>query len=535
MALGFSLRLLERRPSSGWLLFREEPRVPCPLFLNSLKLRLAMYCGEKVKTLDVVMRPLGVINGVLLGYAIGNYQDVFSKDWFPLNGPHCRRFAMDLKTGEFLEVHWYNNGTCMVSWMQMSQSQQQIRYFVLYETPPPGRLPYKLKGSVELMLQIDSSRQGKFVTGKKHHLNDDETVVTAEVDAPFAFPGMKEALRRVVGVFQGTGRTTSYDPMNLSVTDDFTFPYKQVTYILQDESYDRENQDGYAFSSIGVVEPPLFSIWLPVVTTSLDVDVMNEILRQESFHLQASDQNIQDDVFRKVIAREKRWSRRLWRNFKRRVREKKSIIEEAMIPLIAHSAAMHLGFSLSEDILKQRHVQFDNNADEEVKTVISTMLKLSSGLWMVSSSGENIFLVNRTLERNDNNFRRGQYESDFRSDNVPLKTAVLESTVLASNADKGSHETNSMEEQSTVETLVERVRKLERENTLLMQRIKQLEKERYRSTLWPNVEEGLEQNHTAVEGDYHDELNRILREMDGGVYNEWEVVSGENGQNDFML
>ncbi|EME32047.1 uncharacterized protein Gasu_07920 [Galdieria sulphuraria] len=541
---GFSLRLLQESPSSYWLLHREEPRVPCPLFRNSLKFRHVMFYGQKKKTLDLVNRPLGVINGILLGYSIGNFHDVFSKAWCPLNEPHCRRFAMDLKNGEFLEVHWYNENICLLSWRQAMRSVHQ--YFVLYETPPPSKLPFKLKGSVELVLQVEPKRKYSLSVNA-----EEETCDEFEDETPFAFPGMKEALRRVVGVFEGTGRRASYNPFNLSVTDDFTFPYKQVSYILQDHSSIAEDEEARLFSSFGVVEPPLFSISLPVVTTTLEGAVMQEILRQESFHLQASDPNISDEAFQKIATREKRWSRRLWRNFRRQLCERRCGIEEAIVPLIAHSAAMHLGFSLSASTLKQHHVQFATSVDdEEIRVLISSLLKLANGLWIVSSSGENLFMVDPSQKQSHQSSQTYRPTNDksntesvtSRGDNWSSSIAVWKEENRETSSFMNEEEPRRPHSQPFVgtnkneqEALIEKVERLESQNAILIQRIQQLERERdrYLASIGNNHVDKLESEGREEDSYYYNELNQILRNIDNSVYNEWEVV--EKSQSDFLL
>lgn len=424
------------------------------------------------------------------------------------------------------------------------------QYFVLYETPPPSKLPFKLKGSVELMLQMEPKR--------KHTLSaKTETCDKLEDQTPFAFPGMKEALCHIVGVFQGTGRTANYNPFNLSVTDDFTFPYKQVSYILQDHASGLEDEEAQLFSSFGVVEPPLYSASLPVISTTLEGAVMEEILRQESFHLQASDPNISDQMFQTIATREKRWNRRLWRNFRRQLYENRCRIEQAIVPLLAHSAAMHLGFSLSSSSLKQHKLQFASNVeDEELKVHISSLLKLSTGLWIVSSSGENLFMVDPT-HKNNKDSSQAAYTKDksetgdtsrihkqtppVHHSNMSTSTSGYhktekESSSLFGNQTREDTDSNypSVAGMSNEERLawIEKVKRLEHQNALLIQRIQQLEDERDRY-LASTENHKLEPNTDGQEDNYYDELNRILHNIDNSVYREWEVV--DKSQGDFLL
>jgi len=314
---------------------------------------------------------------------------VFSRSWCPVNEPHCRRYAMDLKSKEVLEVHWFDENICLVYWLQTSL----LQYFVLYETPPPSKLPFQLKGSIELVVRMETQER-KLVSFESKH--EGTAVVESEnEEMPFAFPGVKETLRCLVGVFQGTGRRVKYHPFHLSVTEDFLFPYKQISYILQGHSNGEQEEAFGQFPSVGgMVEPPLLSISLPVVTTTMESAVVQEILRQEGFYLQASEPNISDEVFQKIVSRERRRNRCLWRNFRRQVYKRHLKIEEAVVPLIAHRAAMHFGFSLSSNTRKQHHIQFAASPDNEDENgILSSRLKLSTGLWIVSSSGESLFKV----------------------------------------------------------------------------------------------------------------------------------------------
>ncbi|KAK4525865.1 hypothetical protein GAYE_SCF17G3774 [Galdieria yellowstonensis] len=281
-----------------------------------------MSYGEKTKTLDLVKHTVGVINGIFLVYNIFNFHDVFSRSWCP--------------------VHWFDENICLVYWLQTSL----LQYFVLYETPPSSKLPLQLKGSIELVVRMETQER-KLVSFESKH--DGTVVVESEnEETPFAFPGMKETFRCLVGVFQGTGRRVKYHPFHLSVTEDFLFPYKQISYILQDHSNgEQEERNGRASFLIHLIACSYYHC-------GKCCGARNTSTR--SFYLQASEPNTSDQVFQKNVSRERRRNRCLWRIFRRQLYKRHFKIEEAVVILIAHRAAMHFGFSLSSNTRKQRHI-----------------------------------------------------------------------------------------------------------------------------------------------------------------------------------
>jgi len=71
MASVYSLRLLQHEVAREWLLAREEPKLPPSFMESSLALRHRVFLGSKPKFVDQLFQPIGVVNGVLIGYVSG--------------------------------------------------------------------------------------------------------------------------------------------------------------------------------------------------------------------------------------------------------------------------------------------------------------------------------------------------------------------------------------------------------------------------------------------------------------------------------
>eukprot|EP00871_Galdieria_phlegrea_P002976 jgi/Galph1/367/GphlegSOOS_G5024.1 len=550
MTFGFSLRLLENEPSRAWLLCREEPRVPHCLFWNSARVRHSMLYGSKVRILDLLARPVGVVNGLLLGYSLGNYHSVFSKHWCPLDAPRCRRFAMNLNSGEFMEVHWFVEANkCLIYWMHMSSSAHRARYFVLYELPPPGKLPTKLLKSVELLIQREyneNTSQGDLESSFEKD-NTKLSLVKQEENKPFSFQGFQDAWKRTVGVFSGTGRRTSYDPVNRTVMEDVTFPYRQVTYFLQEAS---DKVDG---ACRGAIEPPLFSLSIPVVSASIVDGIVEELLRQEDLHLQAAQMDMSSTTSRSRLSKEKRWRQRLCRRYKRYVLTESRSAEGLVVPLAAHRAAFHLGLSLSGNFFSENDTNLNELYEGELKERIQSLQTLSSGLWMFTPSGENIFIsASRQVKRLAVENETKKYAMESRKMSRTRSYPRTESASSGSSASAASEESanntrkqvlpNTIEEQEREHSssLMEKIKALEYENALLIRRVQQLEKEREYKQLTLNTPDfknhsGTERDKPPLELDYHEELNRILLNIDSAVQSEWELVGRNVDDSDFFF
>ncbi|GJD10145.1 hypothetical protein Gasu2_43550 [Galdieria sulphuraria] len=516
MSLGFSLRLLANEPSKSWLLCRQEPVVPSSVFQNSAKVRHSMIYGSKLRILDLLVRPVGVVNGILLGYSVGNYHAVFS---------------------EFMEVHWYPAANqCLIYWMHLSSSSERSRHFVLYELPPPGRLPTKLLKCVELFIQReysayddDSKKQQDGINGEcnKDHL-------TEEQERPFAFKGNKDSLKRMVGIFRGTGRRTTYDPVHRNVTEDFTFPYSQITYFIQEanESIDAERQ--------GAVEPPLFSLTIPVVSTSVVTEGDTTL-----------------NSLRERISRERRWRQRLCRKFKRSRTSSHSTDDSLVIPVASHKAAFHLGLSISSHFFSENDSCWTSLIDDgELGDRIRSLQTLSSGLWMFTRAGETIFIpcsnqVKRITEEFGPHHRNNKRKvsrignGEVTESTIPNNATAMGSSLSAASEESGNqqHGTSSTsDEQDSRRALLDKINVLEYQNSLLVQRVQQLERERESKSKLnfspviksPHVEPK-ESTKVATPFDYHEELNRILLNIDTEVHNQWEWVGSNMDEQDFFF
>ncbi|EME27310.1 uncharacterized protein Gasu_51640 [Galdieria sulphuraria] len=241
----YSLRLLQHEVAREWLLAREEPKLPPSFMDSSLALRHRVFLGSKPKFVDQLFKPVGVVNGVLIGYSLANYHLVLPADWVPTVEPVCRRFALDLSNNEFLELHWFQNNTVMTSWLKFANSNHRIRYFVLYEAPPHGKLPSKLLKSVELVLQRvddqkpeseeDSYMLAQLADPRVHLLS------LAQERLLSIIPKSRAKAKRHLGIFYGTARKTVYKDM--SVVDDCFLPYRQCTHVLRETNEESLNAD----------------------------------------------------------------------------------------------------------------------------------------------------------------------------------------------------------------------------------------------------------------------------------------------------
>lgn len=287
-------------------------------------------------------------------------------------------------------MHWYLEANqCLIYWMHLSNSSERSRHFVLYDLPPPGRLPTRLLKCVELFIQREYSMYGEDSKTDQEKTDKEwqKDELAGEQNKPFAFEGLNESLKRMVGIFRGTGRRTTYDPVHRNVTEDVTFPYSQITYFIQEanESVVTEGQ--------GAVEPPLFSLTIPVISTNVVTGVVYELLRQEDLHLQAAEEHANVATLKKRIALERRWRQRLCRKYKRS-RISSNVIDDSLVtPVASHKAAFHLGLSVSGGFFSENDSYWSTPlCNGELGERVDSLQTLSSGLWMFTRAGETIFI-----------------------------------------------------------------------------------------------------------------------------------------------
>jgi hypothetical protein len=217
------MELLSNETVREWLLCRSEPSLPATVVETAFPLRAYLQFDSFSVTCDYLVKPLGVVNGILLGYVLGDpYSFALSQNWGPMVHPACRRFVLNLETQEFLEFHWYlHNDTLLANWMKFPTSKHRLRYFVLYEAPPPGKIPFKLLSSVELVLQRTESGKHQMLSA-----SDDLFTLLPPVEQSLQnFPSALEFATLLLGTFSGTFRWTQYDPDTLTVTEDELYAY----------------------------------------------------------------------------------------------------------------------------------------------------------------------------------------------------------------------------------------------------------------------------------------------------------------------
>eukprot|EP00871_Galdieria_phlegrea_P002138 jgi/Galph1/2925/GphlegSOOS_G1580.1 len=220
---GFSMELLNNETVREWLMCRSEPTLPCTIVETAFPMRAYLQFDSFSVTSDYLVKPLGVVNGILLGYVLGDpYSFALSQNWGPMVHPASRRFAFNLETQEFLEFHWYlHNNTLLANWMKFPTKKHRLRYFVLYEAPPPGKIPYKLLSSVELVLQRTESGKHQVLSA-----SDDLFTLLPPVEQSLQnIPTALEFATLLLGTFSGTFRWIQYDPETLTITEDELYAY----------------------------------------------------------------------------------------------------------------------------------------------------------------------------------------------------------------------------------------------------------------------------------------------------------------------
>eukprot|EP00871_Galdieria_phlegrea_P001060 jgi/Galph1/1955/GphlegSOOS_G639.1 len=280
----YSLRLLLHDAAREWLLAREEPKLPRNFMDSSLALRHRVFLGSKLKFVDQLFKPVGIVNGVLIGYSLANYHLVLPADWVPSVETVCRRFALDLNSNEFLELHWFQNNTVMTSWLKFASSNLRIRYFVLYEAPAHGKLPSKLLKSIELVVQRvpeNLSRDDEEAKTLTQLADPNIHVLSLAQERLLSIiPKTRVKAKRHLGIFYGTARKTVYKDM--AVLDDCFLPYRQCTHVLRES-----NEDTYGFikdeEHSNFKEEPIFqrNIKLPLINIKDGSMMIREFLAIE--------------------------------------------------------------------------------------------------------------------------------------------------------------------------------------------------------------------------------------------------------------
>jgi hypothetical protein len=217
----FSLSaLLENDTAREWLLCRTEDSIQPSTIESAYALKAEVQVDQHLSSLELLVKPVGVVNRVLIGYVLGDpYYFALPRFWGPMVHPACRRFIFDLDTGQFLEFHWYvHNNTVLVNWMKFPTSDHRIRYFILFEAPELDKLPYKLLHSVEIISERTYD-EDCFRSVGSFQL---PSYVEEELSS---VPSFQRTLQSILGIFGGTCRWTSYDPETLEGLVDCIVPY----------------------------------------------------------------------------------------------------------------------------------------------------------------------------------------------------------------------------------------------------------------------------------------------------------------------
>eukprot|EP00871_Galdieria_phlegrea_P002158 jgi/Galph1/2943/GphlegSOOS_G1610.1 len=207
----FSLRLIEHDAVREWLMGRTEVYIPPHLVESSVGICGDTTFGDENERLHFLMRPVGVVDNILIGLKLGGTFEFALPKGF--NGvATSKRFVVDLKSFEKLEFHWFSNNTVLVDWMKFPTTEHRIRYLVLFEAPPPGRLPSKLLRSCEIISVRDHVIQEQFAIcgpeGDPHAL-DEQAFNLCNYEREVFYDGLHYMVRSL-GVFTGSLRTTDY-------------------------------------------------------------------------------------------------------------------------------------------------------------------------------------------------------------------------------------------------------------------------------------------------------------------------------------
>jgi len=207
----FSLRLIENQVVREWLMGRNEVYIPPHIVESSVGICGDTKFGNENERLHFLMRPVGVVDNILIGLKLGGtFQFALPKNFSGV--ATSKRFVVDLKSFEKLEFHWFSNNTVLVDWMKFPTNQYRIRYLVLFEAPPLGKLPSKLLRSSEIISTREEVMQEKVAIcgpdGEPHLLNEDAFVLcNYERDV---FLDAIHYMMRSLGVFSGSLRITDY-------------------------------------------------------------------------------------------------------------------------------------------------------------------------------------------------------------------------------------------------------------------------------------------------------------------------------------
>ncbi|EME27613.1 hypothetical protein Gasu2_40370 [Galdieria sulphuraria] len=356
MSSMFSLAMLSHPVAYEWLLKREEPSISSAFLSSAMVLRHRMVIDNDLKTVEQLFVCVGVVNNMLIGYSFSNYHLVLSSQWIPTCKAICRRFAYDLIRNEFLELHWFpENQTVLASWFQFTSSRFRIRYLVLYEAPPPGKLPCKLLRSLEVVAERLPSSQC-FTDSQARQLVDDglqPSWFDLEQNWSIFPPGSLESQRHL-GVFYGTARQTEYDSQS-SFTMDCFRTFRQCIHVMKQRRHKTEKKQ-----TLKTVEIPIFQV--------ADADlVIKEFLLLERYYLHGKRGDRWLDENSSPV--EKRRRRRLILDTKRKFPKEK-------LSMDGFQVAKALGNSLKRRIWERSGTSHTNSTEIENEDLKNLLVQL---------------------------------------------------------------------------------------------------------------------------------------------------------------
>ncbi|GJD11747.1 hypothetical protein Gasu2_58730 [Galdieria sulphuraria] len=190
---------------------RNEVYIPPHLVESSVGICGDTSFGNENERLHFLMRPVGVVDNILVGLKLGGtFQFALPKNFSGV--ATSKRFVVDLKSFEKLEFHWFSNNTVLVDWMKFPTAQYRMRYLVLFEAPPPGKLPSKLLRSSEIISTREQMVLEKVAIcgpDREPHLLNEEAFRLCNYERD-VFLDAIHYMMRSLGVFHGSLRVTDY-------------------------------------------------------------------------------------------------------------------------------------------------------------------------------------------------------------------------------------------------------------------------------------------------------------------------------------
>jgi hypothetical protein len=228
----FSLRLLQHPVTRDFFAETVETSLP-PFPTESMTgLEVTFELEGMIEKEKLLFLPLGVVSGLFIGSVLGEPHSLMNgmrQSHRSLHPPSCRRFALDLEKQELMEVSWYlDRQVLLVNWVHFPTDSHCLSYFVVYEAPPPGKLPHKLYKSVEMISRFDP------VSDNDCYLLPSRSLEGKKRSRVCSVPEVRLFFQRIMAPKSGVVRTTEYLPAENSMPIDRLARFRSHSRLLQD-------------------------------------------------------------------------------------------------------------------------------------------------------------------------------------------------------------------------------------------------------------------------------------------------------------